>query len=234
MFPFERDLLQSCEDYLNTAHEEYQDMIERCIPLSNQAKQSLEIYEEDHGKAITAFTVVTVIFLPLSFVTSYLGMNTVDIRDMTSGQGLFWAIALPLTFITIGATMLIGYNGDVLRDSISDLYHKVIGTQDRNTYARGSKLARSRRTRLQNDSRSDFSTSMADDAEYMKPQSVWTQDMGEDDYTPYGDELGGHVVYETATRRVQRRDYYTDEGMGEYTWTRRNTDRRTRHVGHRI
>jgi Mg2+ and Co2+ transporter CorA len=94
MFPYERMLLQSSLENLALAREEYNDLTRRCGPLSDQTKQSLEIYEEDHGKAITAFTVVTVIFLPLSFVTSYFGMNTVDIRDMASGQSLFWAVAL--------------------------------------------------------------------------------------------------------------------------------------------
>jgi hypothetical protein len=58
MFPFERLLLQSCRENLAIAREEYDDLLRRCGPLSDQTKQSLEIYEEDHGKAITAFTVV--------------------------------------------------------------------------------------------------------------------------------------------------------------------------------
>lgn len=62
----------------------------------------MEILNDDHGKAILVFTVVTIIFLPLSFVTSFLGMNTSDIRNQTSGQGLFWTIAIPLAvFVTL-------------------------------------------------------------------------------------------------------------------------------------
>lgn len=55
----------------------------------------IEVRKESNSKAITIFTIVTVIFLPLSFVTSYLGMNSVDIRDGTFKQSLFWIIALP-------------------------------------------------------------------------------------------------------------------------------------------
>lgn len=75
LFPYERVLLNSCLDNLALTREEYEDQIRRCGPLSNSTKQSAEITEEDHGKAILVFTIVTVIFLPLSFVTSFLGMN---------------------------------------------------------------------------------------------------------------------------------------------------------------
>lgn len=74
MFGYEQVLLQSCLDDLQLVSEDYADLIRRCGPLGNKTKQSLEINEEDHGKAIMVFTVVTVVFLPLSFVTSYLGM----------------------------------------------------------------------------------------------------------------------------------------------------------------
>lgn len=57
----------------------------------------IEVRKESNSKAITIFTTVTVIFLPLSFVTSYLGMNSVDIRNGTFNQSLFWIIALPST-----------------------------------------------------------------------------------------------------------------------------------------
>ncbi|KAL4906227.1 hypothetical protein BDW74DRAFT_151541 [Aspergillus multicolor] len=62
----------------------------------------LEVRKESNSKAITIFTVVTVIFLPLSFVTSYLGMNSVDIRDGTFTQAMFWAIAVPVAACLVG------------------------------------------------------------------------------------------------------------------------------------
>jgi hypothetical protein len=65
----------------------------------NQAESLVDIKIEDHGKAILTFTIVTIIFLPLSFVCSYLGMNTVDIRSTASTQSLFWYTALPLASV---------------------------------------------------------------------------------------------------------------------------------------
>jgi uncharacterized membrane protein (DUF485 family) len=62
----------------------------------------LVVRKESNSKAITLFTIVTVIFLPLSFVTSYLGMNSVDIRGGSFTQGLFWAIAMPIAAFLVG------------------------------------------------------------------------------------------------------------------------------------
>jgi Mg2+ and Co2+ transporter CorA len=54
------------------------------------------------------FTIVTVIFLPLSFVTGYLGMNVEDIRNVRNKQGIFWIIALPITgSIFVAITVLL-------------------------------------------------------------------------------------------------------------------------------
>ncbi|KAJ5127115.1 Mg2+ transporter protein CorA-like/Zinc transport protein ZntB [Penicillium atrosanguineum] len=58
-------------------------------------RSMIEVRKESNSSAITIFTIVTVVFLPLSFITSYLGMNSVDIRNGTFHQSLFWAIALP-------------------------------------------------------------------------------------------------------------------------------------------
>ncbi|KAH6875795.1 hypothetical protein BKA58DRAFT_128904 [Alternaria rosae] len=75
MYPYENALGRACLDHLCLVRQDYADLIRRCAPLSDRTKQILEINEEDHGKAIMVFTVVTVVFLPLSFVTSYFGMN---------------------------------------------------------------------------------------------------------------------------------------------------------------
>ncbi|KAH6642330.1 hypothetical protein C7974DRAFT_420630 [Boeremia exigua] len=172
MFPHERMLLQSCQDNLRMTDQEYRYMLARCGPLSDSTKQSLEINEEDHGKAILVFTVVTVIFLPLSFVTSFLGMNTTDIRDMGSSSTLFWAIAIPLTAVTMGSVMYIGYNGDDLRDACSSVYRTVTGKQDRSIGARGISVAQrnlARRSAADSKGTLDFS-SLADEAEFANPR----------------------------------------------------------------
>ncbi len=75
------------------------------------AAQSISIKAESNNKAIIVFTVTTIIFLPLSFVTSYLGMNTRDLRNMQSSQTLFWAIGAPVAFVVLSAAILAAFYG---------------------------------------------------------------------------------------------------------------------------
>jgi hypothetical protein len=61
----------------------------------------IQIKKDKQEAAIYIFTIVTVIFLPLSFVTGFLGMNTSDMRNMTTNQWIYWATAIPLTVVVI-------------------------------------------------------------------------------------------------------------------------------------
>ncbi|KAL8887883.1 MAG: hypothetical protein Q9215_004611 [Flavoplaca cf. flavocitrina] len=79
--------------------------------LAEQTVQLVDIKVEDQGKAVMVFTIVTVIFLPLSFVSSYFGMNTADIRELQHGQWIFWAVGLSVTFCTVVIALLIAFRG---------------------------------------------------------------------------------------------------------------------------
>ncbi|KAF1970652.1 hypothetical protein BU23DRAFT_556613 [Bimuria novae-zelandiae CBS 107.79] len=168
-YRFEKFLLRSCLERLALDGEEYQDQIRRCGPLTESTKQSAEINEEDHGKAIMVFTIVTVIFLPLSFVTSYLGMNTSDIRDMDNTQSLFWETALPLTVGVMAIMLAIAYNGDEILDFASSVYRYLTGKQDRSLSARGISVLQ--RNRAPKNAGSSTTLSLADDAEYAAPRA---------------------------------------------------------------
>ena len=63
--------------------------------------------------AIYTFTVVTIIFLPLSFVSTFFGMNTVDVRSLEHSQWLFWVTAIPLAGFVIVACLF--FNSDVTK-----------------------------------------------------------------------------------------------------------------------
>lgn len=83
--------------------------------LVNRTIQLVNIRLEDHGKAILVFTIVTVIFLPLSFITSFFGMNFSDIRNMNQTQRLFWIVAASVTVGVVGlASFLAFYGGDIV------------------------------------------------------------------------------------------------------------------------
>lgn len=90
-------------------------ILRHSLDLERRAKHRIEILEEDHGKAIFVFTLVTAVFLPLSFVTSYMGMNTADIRDMRETQGRFWMIAVPVTVMVMVTAAFLAYKGHVVK-----------------------------------------------------------------------------------------------------------------------
>jgi hypothetical protein len=92
------------------------DIDSRLEDVSNHVSRMLEIQKENNGNAIIVFTIVTIIFLPLSWATSYLGMNTVDVRNLEQGQWLFWTIALPVTTVVIRLAVLVVLKGESIRE----------------------------------------------------------------------------------------------------------------------
>ncbi|KAH7094539.1 hypothetical protein FB567DRAFT_5930 [Paraphoma chrysanthemicola] len=112
----ERDIIQAVtiKDYLDLeAH--IKRMYKEADKLAEIVRHNISILEEGNTKAIFIFTLVTSVFLPLSFVSSVFGMNTSDIRDMGSTQSLFWATALPATALIGGLSLLVAFRGSALK-----------------------------------------------------------------------------------------------------------------------
>lgn len=80
-----------------------EDLKDRTSRLARQNVELIDAQQDDNGKAIMVFTIVTVLFLPPSFVSSYFGMNLDGIGNTTAGPGHFWYIAAP---VTVGITAL--------------------------------------------------------------------------------------------------------------------------------
>lgn len=113
-------LSDPCAQLLENLQREYVDLCdlrENSNALINRTIQLVNIRLEDHGKAILVFTIVTIIFLPLSFISSFFGMNFADIRDMESTQKLFWIIAGSLTVGTVGFAIFLAFYGTSIMDS---------------------------------------------------------------------------------------------------------------------
>ncbi|KAF2969003.1 hypothetical protein GQX73_g4578 [Xylaria multiplex] len=104
---------------LEIRYNELHSLQRRSEKLRDQLQQSIEIEEESHGNAIRVFTFVTLFFLPLSFVTSFFGMNTTDIRDTDYDQRLFWITSLPTTALVIGVAYLYGYKWENWKESLN-------------------------------------------------------------------------------------------------------------------
>jgi Mg2+ and Co2+ transporter CorA len=73
MYPSESECISDSLKSLQTKAVELEALEHRTQYLREQLKQSVEILEEDHGKAILVFTMITTIFLPLlvSFIVAY-------------------------------------------------------------------------------------------------------------------------------------------------------------------
>ncbi|KAJ3490413.1 hypothetical protein NLG97_g5786 [Lecanicillium saksenae] len=99
--------------------DELEYMLDWMRELRQRVIESIEVLDEGHGKAIRVFTLVTLFFLPLSFVTSFFGMNTSDVRDMDQNSTLYWAVALPVTLFVLGVAYLYGYRWEDLTQRIT-------------------------------------------------------------------------------------------------------------------
>lgn len=116
LFQVEEPFLQKQIERLERSRFHLQDLDFRLRDESNHVSTMLMVREESKGNAIIVFTIVTIIFLPLSWATSYLGMNTSDIRDLRQGQWLYWSIAAPVTCLVIGIAALVAMKGDEIRE----------------------------------------------------------------------------------------------------------------------
>ncbi|GAB1313552.1 hypothetical protein MFIFM68171_03762 [Madurella fahalii] len=75
-------------------------MVEGCSRMVADVRELTAIMADDKGQVIFIFTAVTVVFLPLSFVASYVSMSGGAAGaglDWPGVQGLFWKVAGPLT-----------------------------------------------------------------------------------------------------------------------------------------
>ncbi|KAK4210290.1 hypothetical protein QBC37DRAFT_35864 [Rhypophila decipiens] len=94
-------LLAEALQHTRQAGDEYQYLRMLATRLERRNRDMLDTTKFRQENAIYAFTIVTIVFLPLSAVASIFGMNTSDIRDMDGGQWIYWATAVPVTAVTV-------------------------------------------------------------------------------------------------------------------------------------
>ncbi|OCL08847.1 hypothetical protein AOQ84DRAFT_388562 [Glonium stellatum] len=94
-------LIKECISQMENRIQGFSEMRLKADELEIWNTQKIASTKDRQDKAIYAFTIVTIIFLPLSFVSGFLGMNTTDIRNTNVKQWVFWASGLPLTAAVI-------------------------------------------------------------------------------------------------------------------------------------
>lgn len=122
-FPQRREayILQNCILAINDRIQNFRALDERARGIAAFNLYRIESNRDRQEGAILVFTIVTIIFLPLSFVSSFFGMNTSDIRSMSTPQWVFWASALPLTTIVVGVSIFVARNIEPVKDWWSSL-----------------------------------------------------------------------------------------------------------------
>ncbi|KAK6948222.1 hypothetical protein Daesc_009986 [Daldinia eschscholtzii] len=97
-----RELLgRECISWLERRDMEFLELEVEASRLEMMNANKIEVTKDRQEAAVYAFTMVTIIFLPLSTISSIFGMNSSDVRDMELGQWAYWAAALPTTLAVI-------------------------------------------------------------------------------------------------------------------------------------
>ncbi|EXF73219.1 hypothetical protein CFIO01_05579 [Colletotrichum fioriniae PJ7] len=118
LFGIESQLIRELSRAVNREDQNLDGILELCVDMKGLVSELTEIMADDQGRAVFVFTVVTVTFLPLSFVASYLSMSGgADGLGMEWGdvQARFWMVAGPLTVAVAAFCFLIAGRGTVGR-----------------------------------------------------------------------------------------------------------------------
>ena len=93
--------INECARLIEQREYEFKRYTEYAEDLEKAIEYKMEWTKDRQDNAIYAFTLVTIVFLPLSAVSGVFGMNTADIRNLEQGQWLYWAVAIPVTLLVI-------------------------------------------------------------------------------------------------------------------------------------
>ena len=75
----------------------------------------MAIVADSQNKAVLLFTGVTVVFLPLSFFTSYFGMNLRGVANTDKDESYFWALCGSIAFVMVLSLVGYAFRRDVAR-----------------------------------------------------------------------------------------------------------------------
>ena len=90
--------LGDVEDHIILITESLDTMRRSCDNMIDLIFNTISAYQNESMKQLT---VVTIIFLPLSFMTGYFGMNFTDFWSIHHNESYFWKVALPVAFAVI-------------------------------------------------------------------------------------------------------------------------------------
>ena len=101
------------------------ELIERAKSHALQNVQLVETFQDDNSKAIFVFTIVTILFLPMSFVAGFFGMNVIGIDAEKTTLKHFWTVSLSLTFGLVIPCTMIALKGEDVFFGIARIYRGI-------------------------------------------------------------------------------------------------------------
>ena len=84
---------------INDNKSSFLELQSRADQLSIENVRLVETLQDDNSKAIFVFTLVTILFLPLTFVAGFFGMNLKGIDGSDRDYWHFWKIGGPMTIV---------------------------------------------------------------------------------------------------------------------------------------
>ncbi|KAK4171864.1 hypothetical protein QBC36DRAFT_364939 [Triangularia setosa] len=124
-------LIEEIMNFLDRRDKEFNELRSHASHLEEFNRNKLDTTRDRQERAIYAFTIVTIIFLPLSSIASIFGMNSSDVRDMELGQWAYWATAIPVTVCVIFLGLWwTGEMGNVIR-SVVEWLQRLMGERQR-------------------------------------------------------------------------------------------------------
>jgi Mg2+ and Co2+ transporter CorA len=94
-------VIEDCKSRLGGRIDKFKGLQRRAEDLGEWHRNQMDTHKDRQENAIMVFTIVTIVFLPLSFVSSVFGMNTQDIRNMPYNQWTYWAAGVPLSLLVV-------------------------------------------------------------------------------------------------------------------------------------
>ena len=113
-------LLLNIKEKMNS----FSELQQRAHQLSTENMRLVETRQDDNSKAIFIFTMVTVLFLPLSFVAGFFGMNLKGINGSERDYWHFWKISLPMTAGIILFCGIVSWKGEDIEFLAGRLWRK--------------------------------------------------------------------------------------------------------------
>ncbi|KAL8663042.1 MAG: hypothetical protein Q9202_004182 [Teloschistes flavicans] len=107
--------LQETYDQVPLIEKDLRSSLDVIFQLKTIEQNELAILAEYNNKAILAFTIVTIIFLPLSFFSGYFGMNLQGIVNTERNERYFWAVCGTATVCVVSATIIFGFKERLYR-----------------------------------------------------------------------------------------------------------------------